>query len=143
MQGSFPYTTPQPVILGPLNGDNVTNYKFLVRDHELNSCADDFQLGKVDCPVSPTFAPTDGSKLVISPNPANEWLHVQVQLPGGAAAGYSQLAVFHADGRKVIEQAIQEGSVFTLDISVLPAGLYRLVVQTDFGIVESTFAKQF
>jgi hypothetical protein len=53
------------------------------------------------------------------------------------------LAVFHADGRKVIEQAIQEGSVFTLDISVLPAGLYRLVVQTDFGIVESTFAKQF
>jgi hypothetical protein len=33
--GNYPYNTPQPIILGPLDGDNMTNYEFAVVDLQI------------------------------------------------------------------------------------------------------------
>jgi hypothetical protein len=142
VEATYPYNFPQPIIVGPLAGDNITDYKFLIKDHQTSACADDFVLGKVDCPQSPTFSPTDGGSLIMSPNPATEWLNVSVQLRGGGKPGQSNVDVYHADGRLVLSRVVPDASIFQLEVASLPAGIYRMVLQTEVGRLDGTFAKQ-
>jgi hypothetical protein len=139
--GNFPYNTPQPIILGPFNGDGTTVYNFAVTDHQHADCHDEFEMGKVEC-MSPVVTPANDAKLVLSPNPAADWISVSVQMNGAAKAGQTNVDIFHADGRLVQTQVVGDGSNFQLDISGLPAGMYRIVLQTEAGRLEGTFAKQ-
>ncbi|MBU6341118.1 MAG: T9SS type A sorting domain-containing protein, partial [Bacteroidetes bacterium] len=142
VEATYPYNFPQPIIVGPLNGDNTTEYKFLIKDHNVAGCADDFNLGKVDCPQSPTFSPTDGGSVILAPNPASDWLNVLVQLRSAGKPGQSSVDVYHADGRLMMSRIVPDASNFQLDISNLPAGMYRMVLQTEVGRLDGTFAKQ-
>jgi hypothetical protein len=142
VEATYPYNFPQPIIIGPLAGDNITEYKFVIKDKEDPTCAEDFNLGKVDCPQTPTFSPTDGGSLIMSPNPTTDWLNVGVQLRGAGKPGQSAVDVYHADGRLVLSRIIADGTNFQLDVSGLPAGIYRMVMQTELGRLEGTFAKQ-
>lgn len=140
--GNFPYNTPQPIILGPLMGDNTTMYEFVVRDHAGTDCHDEVQLGKVDCPtILATDNPVNGATLLLSPNPTNDWLNATVLLSGGARPGQSDVQVFHADGRLLLNQLVEDGSSFQLDVSNLPAGVYRLALRSDVGSLQGTFTK--
>ena len=139
--GTFPYNTPQPIILGPLVGDNSTMYEFSVRDHQHPDCHDATLLGEVTCPTLATGTPGDGSTLLLAPNPAGDWLNATALLSGGARMGQSTVQVFHADGRLVLTQSVADGSSFQLQVSALPAGVYRLAVRSDVGNVEGTFSK--
>jgi len=141
--GNFPYNTPQPIILGPFNGDGVTDYEFVVVDHDHpDQCGDDFNLGKVEC-LTPVIDPTGGSALLtLSPNPTANWLNVTALLENGAALGQSNVEVYAADGRLVQTNTVANGANFQLDVSNLPSGIYRLVLKSDSGRLEGTFAKE-
>jgi hypothetical protein len=69
--GNYPYNTQQPIILGPLNGDNTTNYEFAVVDLQHPDCFDEYLLGKVECTMSAVQDPIADGKLIISPNPTS------------------------------------------------------------------------
>jgi hypothetical protein len=139
--GNFPYNTPQPIILGPLDGDGTTSYEFIVRDHLSPDCKDAAELGVVLC-TNFAGSPADNGKLVVSPNPATDWLQVTAQLPNGIKPGASRVEIYHADGRLVQQQTLADGASFQLYISNLPAGMYRMVLQTEAGLLEGKFAKQ-
>ena len=139
--GTFPYNTPQPIIIGPLVGDNSTMYEFSVRDHLHPDCHDGVQLGKVDCPTLLTNSPVSGATLLLSPNPTNDWLNATAILSGGAHLGQSSVQVFHADGRLMMSQLVNDGSSFQLNVSALPAGIYRLALRSDVGNLQGTFTK--
>ncbi len=138
--GTFEYSHPQPLILGPLPGDG-TNYEFVVRDHLHPDCQDVVQMGEVVC-MTPVTDPGNTALLTLSPNPANEWLQVSAQWNNGLKAGQSNVQVYSADGRLVIQQTVTDGGNFQLNVANLPAGMYRLVVLGEAGRVEGTFAKQ-
>ncbi len=138
--GTFPYNHPQPIILGPFQG-NGTNYEFAVRDHFHPECHDAVELGEIVCMV-PVTDPGNGIHLSLSPNPAGDWLQVAAQMPGGVQAGQSNIEVYSADGRLVIHQTVADGGNFQLNVSALPAGMYRLVVLSGAGRMEGTFAKR-
>jgi hypothetical protein len=139
--GNFPYNYPQPIILGPFPGDDATDYEFAVVDHLNQNCADDFHLGTVDCVVA-VNNPGDNARLTLSPNPTTSWLNVTAQLQSGISFGESNVEIYHADGRLVRNRTVADGSNFLLDVSDLPAGVYRLVLIASAGRVEGTFAKQ-
>jgi hypothetical protein len=50
--------------------------------------------------------------------------------------------VYSSDGRLILQQVVADGGNFQLDVSALPAGMYRLVVMSEAGRMESTFAKR-
>jgi hypothetical protein len=141
--GTYPYNTPQPIILGPFVGDNSTNYEFTVQDHQFHDCHAAAQLGTKNC-LSPTSSndPVNNSHLALSPNPAGDYLHVSAQLANGARAGQTLVEIYHADGRLVRTTVVGDGNDFQLDVSSLPAAMYRLVMHTEVGRLEATFAKQ-
>ncbi|MFN0174913.1 MAG: T9SS type A sorting domain-containing protein [Saprospiraceae bacterium] len=140
--GNFPYNTPQPIILGPFNGDGVTDYHFAVVDHDHpDQCGDEFNLGKVECMI-PVIDPGSAALLTLSPNPTANWLNVTALLENGAAIGQSNVEVYAADGRLVQTNTVANGANFQLDVSNLPSGIYRLVLKSDSGRLEGTFAKE-
>ncbi len=139
--GTFPYNTPQPIIIGPLVGDNTTMYEFGIHDHLHADCHDATQLGKVECPTLATGTPVSDARLILSPNPTGDWLNASALLPGGARMGQSTVQVFHADGRLVLTQSVEDGGNFQLEVSTLPAGIYRLAVRSAVGNLEGTFTK--
>jgi len=141
--GNFPYNTPQPIILGPFNGDGTTMYEFAVIDHDQpNLCGDAFNLGKVEC-MTPANDPTGGSAmLTMSPNPTANWLNVTALLENGASIGQANVEVYAADGRLVHTIVVANGGNFQLDVANLPSGIYRLVLKSDSGRLEGTFAKE-
>lgn len=146
--GNFPYSQPQPVVLGPLNGDATTAFEFVVRDHLHPDCHDVVELGKVDCTQqlqqsgTNSAAATYGGKLILSPNPATAWLSVTAQLNTGTLMGQATAEIRQADGRLVRTVVVPGGSNFQLDVAELPAGVYRLSLQSSEARLESAFAKQ-
>ncbi|MBL7796579.1 MAG: T9SS type A sorting domain-containing protein [Saprospiraceae bacterium] len=139
--GTFPYNQQQPIILGPLDGDDLTEYEFVVRDHNHPDCHDVFELGKVDC--NDQFATIKtADKLTISPNPTSTWLTVMAQPGTGKPAGQVLAEIRKADGRLMRSVEVANGSNFQMDVSELPAGIYRLTVQSADARMESTFVKQ-
>ncbi|MBP6826866.1 MAG: T9SS type A sorting domain-containing protein, partial [Saprospiraceae bacterium] len=139
--GSFPYNTPQPIIIGPLQGDGTTQYEFAVTDVQHPDCADDALIGAIMCMTSVVDAGSD-SKLGISPNPTSNWLNVTAQLQNGTKIGEATVDIYHADGRLVRSVIVPDGSNFQLDVTDLPTGVYRLTVLTATGRLEGVFAKQ-
>ncbi len=138
--GTFGYDHAQPIILGPFPGDG-TNYEFVVRDHFHPDCHDAVEMGEVVCMVAVTD-PGNTTQLSLSPNPAGDWLQVSAQLNGGLKAGQSNVEVYSTDGRLVIQQTVADGNNFQLNVASLPAGVYRLVLLSEAGKVEGTFAKK-
>lgn len=138
--GTFEYSHPQPIILGPLPGDG-TNYEFVVRDHLHPDCQDVFEMGEVVC-MTPVVDPGNTGSMLLSPNPAGDWLQASIQWENGLQAGQSDVRVFSADGRLVLQQIVANGGNFQLNVSNLPAGMYRISVSGEAGRVEGTFAKQ-
>jgi hypothetical protein len=147
--GTFGYNQPQPVIIGPLDGDGTTEYKFLVRDLSNPNCVEDVKLGKVDCPDQGNVPIEVGERsknnlgyLNLSPNPADNFLNVSTILNGISTVGQVQAEVRNTDGRLVSSQTIGNGSSFALDVSQLPAGVYRLSVISEQGRLDASFVKQ-
>jgi hypothetical protein len=60
--GTFAYTA-LPVVIGPFPGDGVTFYEFLAQDIDNPNCANEANLGIVDC----TNAPCEIGQLVVDP----------------------------------------------------------------------------
>ena len=145
--GNFPYNKQQPIIIGPLDGDGMTEYEFVVKDHLYPDCHDAFDLGTVDC-MDQIVARTTMSnmsstgKLALAPNPTSSWLSVTAQLNSGSVVGQATAEIRQADGRLVRTIVVPNGSNFQLDVAELPSGLYRLSLQTAESRLESTFAKQ-
>ena len=82
------------------------------------------------------------SSLVLSPNPASNWLNVTAMLENGTDVGQATVKVYHADGRLVQTQEVPNAASFMMDISNLPGGVYRLSVQAGSGRLEGSFTKQ-
>lgn len=141
--GSFGYDKQQPIILGPFDGDGKTPYVFLVQDKGDPNCADGAKLGLVDCPdqAAPVL-PSAGVQLALSPNPTTNWVTVVAKSPTGTTLGQAVAEVRKPDGRLMRTDVVPNGNMFTLNVAELPAGIYRLSVQTAEGRYESTFVKQ-
>ena len=144
--GNFPYNQQQPIVLGPLNGDNVTDYEFVVRDHLHPDCQDAVKLGKVDClqqiQLGNSVKPAGAGKLTLAPNPASNWISVTAQLNGGAVVGQATVEIRQADGRLVQTIVVADGANFQMDVADLPSGLYRMSLQTATARLDTSFAKQ-
>lgn len=141
--GSYPYNQQQPIIIGPLDGDNLTEYAFIVQDNQHPDCHDVAKLGLVDC--TDQFQPGGGNtttKIAVSPNPATNWLFANIQAANGSPLGQATAEVRKADGRLMRSTVVPNGNNFQLDVSELTPGIYRLSVQTAAGRYESTFVKQ-
>jgi hypothetical protein len=140
---SFPYSQPQPIILGPFDGDGKTPYVFVVQDKDKPGCSDYDKLGVIDCPdFAPPTPPTAATALSLSPNPATNWVTVMAKSQTGAVIGQAVAEVRKPDGRLMRTEVVPNGNLFTLNVAELPAGIYRLSVQTAEGRYESTFVKQ-
>jgi hypothetical protein len=141
--GNFPYNTPQPLILGEFLGDSTTHYEFTVKDHNHPDCHTSATLGTVNCGTTPAPVINNyGSNLIVSPNPAGDWMHVNLQMTNGAKAGQTIVDIIQADGRLVKSISIGDGNDFQIDVSYLPSGIYRLMLRTEAGRFETSFAKQ-
>lgn len=70
--------------------------------------------------------------LHVYPNPANELLHIQ-----SSDLSTSSIRIYLPDGRTVIEQPVQDGHRFTIDISQLADGYY-LMEATDRNGIQKT-----
>ena len=145
--GNFPYDHPQPIVIGPLDGDGVTEYEFAVRDHLHPDCHDAVKLGIVDCTGqvqsgTNTALAATGGKLTLSPNPASQWLSVTAQLNSGSVIGQATAEIRQADGRLVRTLVVPDGGNFQIDVSELPGGMYRLSLLSAAARLEGTFAKQ-
>jgi hypothetical protein len=140
--GNYPYTTAQPIILGPLAGDGVTMYEFAVRDHLNPDCHDAAMLGKVLCGPSATYDPgAAGIRLNLSPNPTSNTLIVNALSADGRPMGQADVEVYAADGKFVLAQTVINANNFALDVTSLPAATYRLILKTTIGQMEALFVK--
>ncbi len=140
--GTFPYNQPQPIILGPFNGDGATPYEFAVVDLDDPDCRDAEDVGVISCSTSTDKPESANGKMTISPNPADARIQVQVQLSGGALIGQADVEILSADGRQVRMATVSNGNYFTLDVAELPSGMYHLVLHSRFGRLEGNFVKQ-
>jgi hypothetical protein len=73
--------------------------------------------------------------IVIYPNPADEYAYVQINVP--SASDY-RLKVYDAYGKEVMEKLYSKnttGSIYKIDLSWLPAGIYVFNIQTDQGLI--------
>jgi len=117
----------------------------VVQDHLHPDCHDAVELGTVDC-TQPFQTGTNNQlntgKLSLSPNPTSSWLAVTAQLNSGVPVGQATVEIRQADGRLVRSVVVENAATFQLDVSALPAGLYRLSLQTAAARLESTFARQ-
>jgi hypothetical protein len=140
--GNYAYTQPQPIILGPLAGDETTNYEFVVRDHLITGCKDVYELGKIECPDSPTFqAPGVKAQLFLAPNPVTDGLSVSASIAGGVINGYGTVTILNAEGRTVRTLTVSNAAAFSLKLGDLPAGTYQLVLDTELGRLNGLFSK--
>ncbi|MCS6929947.1 MAG: T9SS type A sorting domain-containing protein [Saprospiraceae bacterium] len=140
---SFPYGQPQPLILGPFEGDGKNSYVFRVQDKEKANCSSYDKLAAIDCPdLVPPVPPVANTSVRVSPNPATDWITVATQSQTGAVLGQAVAEIRKPDGRLLRTEVVPNGNMFTLQIAELPAGIYRLSVQTAEGRYESTFVKQ-
>jgi hypothetical protein len=80
--------------------------------------------------------------LTLSPNPTANWLNVTALLENGTVMGQANVELYAADGRRVQTNTVANGANFQLDVSSLPSGVYRIVLLSDGGRLEGTFAKQ-
>ena len=140
--GNYSYTQHQPIILGPLAGDESTAYEFVVRDHLISGCKDVYELGKIDCPESPTFeAPGVKAQLFLAPNPVTDGLSVSASIAGGVINGPGTVAILSAEGRTVRTLTVSNAAAFSLQLGDLPAGTYQLVLDTELGRLNGVFSK--
>jgi len=74
-------------------------------------------------------AQAEVEQLRLYPNPAREWLNVE--LPQG---GRGQLALYNAQGRLLKTQSLDTAQeAWPLDVSALPAGMYLLLYRSEGG----------
>jgi hypothetical protein len=139
--GNFAYNHPQPIILGPFEGNGTTPYEFVVRDHNHPDCQDNFDLGPVQC-STPLSEPGSTARLALAPNPVANWLGVTASMDNGTAIGQANVEIYYADGRLVRSKVVAQADNFQLEVADLPAGMYRLVLLTEAGRLEGSFAKQ-
>jgi hypothetical protein len=66
---------------------------------------------------------------------------VQAQINGSAFLGQGDVDIVQSDGRVARALTVADAGQFALDVSDLPAGLYRLLVKTASGRLEGTFVK--
>jgi hypothetical protein len=91
----------------------------------------------------PVIDPSGGNAmLTLSPNPTANWLNVTALLENGATIGQANVEVYATDGRLVQTNTVANGANFQLDVSNLPSGVFRIVLKSDAGRLEGTFAKQ-
>ncbi len=143
--GNFPYSTTQPIVIGPLAGDGTTDYEFVVKDHVNPDCQDDVHLGTVNCDdnrPTPRAKKFDSSSLKLSPNPASDRVLVSIQNPSGVRVGQATVEIFAADGQLLRNETVSDGNTFTLDVATLPTGVYRVRVIGDNGAFAGDFVKQ-
>ncbi|THH41780.1 T9SS type A sorting domain-containing protein [Neolewinella litorea] len=102
-----------------------------------------FSLNCVSNALTPTRPPLDeGSEVAVYPNPAGNFVTFTLKNP---TAGTVTAAVYDFSGRKLVQQ--QYGKTTgqlqgQLSVADLPAGLYRLVLATEAGVISRTFIKQ-
>lgn len=143
--GNFPYSTTQPVVIGPLAGDGTTDYEFVVKDHQNPDCKGSFHLGTVDCNDNRPAArqlQRDFASLRLSPNPASDRVLVSVQNTEGVRVGQANVQIFTAAGQLLRTETVADGNTFTLDVANLPMGVYRVRVVSDSGAFAGDFVKQ-
>lgn len=143
--GNFPYSSTQPIVIGPLQGDGTTNYEFVVKDHQNPDCKDDVNLGVVECDDNRTVvrkSTVEAVSLRVSPNPASDRVLISAQNTNGLRIGSATVQVFAADGQLLRTETVADGNVFTLDVATLPVGVYRVRVVSEGGAFAGDFVKQ-
>ncbi|NJB85026.1 hypothetical protein GGR26_000771 [Lewinella marina] len=102
-----------------------------------------FSLNCVGNALTPTRPPLDVANAVsLYPNPVTDRVTFSLD---NRTAGPLSAAVYDFGGRRLLERSY--GSTAArfqgeLDVATLPAGVYRLVVTTDAGLVSQTFVKR-
>ena len=144
--GNFPYSTTQPVVIGPLAGDGTTDYEFVVKDHVNPDCQDDVQLGTVSCDDNRAVVRKPSAvslaSISVSPNPAADRVLISVRNNNGLRLGQSDVQIFSADGQLVRTETVADGNTFALDIATLPVGVYRVRIVSESGAFAGDFVKQ-
>jgi hypothetical protein len=114
----------------------------VVRDHSLTGCKDVAEVGKIDCPESPTFEIINNEGSVqLAPNPATSTLSVTATLRNGTLNGSGQVSIISPDGRVVKNISVNTAASFSINIGDLPPGTYELVLDTDLGRLTGKFSK--
>jgi Secretion system C-terminal sorting domain len=132
--GPFAYAQ-NPVIIGPLQGDGLTNYKFLVQDVLNPDCKSDVSMGIIACPIFANNKPL----LKVSPNPASGY--VEVTCPSAALDAQALLEITNSLGQIVLSKTMQNESTVYCNISTLPKGKYQVQVQWAGGSAAGQFVK--
>ncbi len=95
--------------------------------------------------ASPTDEHAPAMLLTVAPNPAKDWVNVNVTLQDEPQEGATQLLLFDATGNRVLQQRIPTvigNNHLELDLSALPAGLYILRLQNGQAAQQERILKQ-
>lgn len=80
-------------------------------------------INRLSCPVSVAEKPGEDA-ISIYPNPAGQYIRVAHHL-----TGVGSLKIYNLCGQQVIANAFKEQDALSIDVSMLPTGLYTVVIE--------------
>jgi hypothetical protein len=93
-----------------------------------NGCMD-----SLDCLISAVESVDEVGEMEVFPNPASDWVELRFTDP---ATELTTLQIFDLTGRLLQRYFLPAGTeVYSLDIAVLPAGIYWIILQKDGRVV--------
>lgn len=82
--------------------------------------------------VSISSIGADADDIMVYPNPTHNAIHIQGLLAG------DEVALLDVAGKKILSSTYTTtGSVYTIDVEHVPAGVYMLVIKADNGVTKS------
>lgn len=110
----------------------------VIKDFALDTIAGE-TISAGDCLCPPTGMPElNTSSLFIFPNPSSDEIFISVSKN---FPGRSQVSIYNLQGKKLLSEEISE-SLFNLDISTFPPGVYIAEVKSGEEVLLSKFAVQ-
>jgi hypothetical protein len=90
-------------------------------------------MDSLDCLISAVESVDEVGEMEVVPNPASDWVELRFTDP---ATELTTLQIFDLTGRLLQRYFLPAGTeVYSLDIAVLPAGIYWIILQKDGRVV--------
>jgi len=96
-----------------------------------------FYLGEGNPPTSTEELVND--EIFIAPNPAHDKVTIQLK---EASATFENVSLFNLNGQLILEKTGLNNNTFTLDIKIIPTGVYYLKVASGDEVISKKIVKQ-
>lgn len=135
--GSHTYASGD-VVIGPIAGDGITIYKFIIKDTEAGNCSGSFEVGPITCETTNSTNELSDNQVKVFTNQDTDQLFIQLL----ESANRGQVAIYNTVGQLLLNDQITNGQQEKqYDISVLQPGIYICQVELDGKLKSWKFSK--